>query len=93
MSHIRLYMPRGGEDGVIIAWDEHRRCVEFRGPPYSQWHPNTSPDSPFYRLYSSLRTVNISDLHNGELQTITPWNEEYPFVRCLFVIALHEVAQ
>lgn len=81
MAHIRLTMPRGGEDGYIVAdYHEgpHHYRVEFRGKPYSQW--DVGDDTPMIRLHSALQTANISDFQNGVTQTLTRWNSEYPIV-------------
>ena len=81
MAHIRLVMPRGGEEGVIVAnyYEGHLHYrVEFRGKPYSQW--DIGDDTPMIRLHSALETVNISDFQNGYEQTMTHWNKEYPVV-------------
>jgi len=80
--YIELYMPSGGEEGVIVATRDDGVRVEFRGRPYSQWDLGES--TPMYRLHSLLRRVNISDLHNGETQVLTPWHTEWDEV-CAFV--------
>lgn len=80
---IRLYMPNGGEDGVIIAILNDVERVEFRGAPYSQWNKNES--SPMYSLHSSIKQVNISNLHCNIIETLTPehdeWNKIYQMVQ------------
>ncbi len=92
MAHINLVMPRGGEDGVIIATlidgkdREYVRVVEFRGTPYSQW--DIGDDSPMIRLHSSLETANIGDFQNGDLQTITRWNAEWVVVLAMIQEAI-----
>ena len=69
-AYIRLYMPNGGEDGVIIATRNDGKCVEFRGNAYSKWIEGES--SPMYVLHSSLKRINISNLHNDLIETVTP---------------------
>lgn len=86
-----LHMPRGGEDGVIIVdCPAMGRRVEFRGRPYSQW--DLDEDSPFYRLHAQLRMVNISELHNGEVQMCGRNHPEYPYLVKVFQEALLEIA-
>jgi hypothetical protein len=88
MAHIVIEMPRGGEDGVIIAtyvgiyrhW-----TVEFRGRPYSQWE--IGEDTPMYRFHSTLFSTNISDFQNGEPQVLTPWNKEWNKIRHMVISA------
>lgn len=79
-------MPSGGEDGVIIAIRDDDVRVEFRGSPYSKWNVNES--SPMYQLHSSLRRIDISQLHNGEIEVVTPWHPEWKIVSELFDTAL-----
>jgi hypothetical protein len=90
--HIKLIMPRGGEDGVIIATlvkGEEERVVEFRGTPYSQW--DIDDDSPMIRVHSSLKTANVSDFQNGVQQTITKWNAEWNTIYAMVVDAITQV--
>lgn len=88
MSHILLYMPRGGEDGYILTQYTNPYLglvykVRFDGQPYSQW--DIGDDTPMIRLHSALESVNISDFQNGILQSMTFWNEEWDAVRDLIV--------
>lgn len=86
-----LHMPRGGEDGVIIVTcPEMDRRVEFRGRPYSQW--DLCEDTPFYRLHANLKRVNISELHNGEIEMCGSRHDEYPYLVRVFKEALETVA-
>lgn len=86
MSHIRLFMPNGGNDGVIIAVNEEDYRVEFRGNPYHLW--DIGEDTPMFQLHSVLETVNISEFQNDKVETITPWNKEWSTVKHLFDCAL-----
>lgn len=88
MSSLKLWMPECGEDGVIIAVRGDGVRVEFRGRPYSLWE--IGEDSPMSKLHSLLKTVNISQLHCGEVETMTPWNKEWPEVYRMFTRALEE---
>lgn len=82
-AYIRLYMPNGGEDGVIIATRNDGKCVEFRGNAYSKWIEGES--SPMYVLHSSLKRINISNLHNDLIETVTPWHPEWERVYQMFL--------
>ena len=83
---IRLHMPNSGEDGVIVATANDGRVVEFRGRPYSQWE--IGEFSPMFLLHSVLKRVNVSELHNGEVETVTPWHPEWSEVKSQFERAL-----
>ncbi|MDB6082227.1 MAG: hypothetical protein JWN43_108 [Gammaproteobacteria bacterium] len=82
MPSIHLYMPRCGADGVIVATRDDGVRVEFRGAAYSDW--DLGEDSPMYRLHSCLRRINISELHCGNVETVTPWHDEWEEVRGMF---------
>lgn len=86
---IDLHMPRGGEDGVIVATRSDGAKVEFRGKPYSQW--DVGENSPMYRLHASLVRVNISTLHCSEVENVSAWHEEWPIVNAMFEAALQDV--
>jgi hypothetical protein len=89
MAYIDLRMPRGGEDGVIIATRHDGVVVEFRGKPYSQWE--IGDESPMIQVHSALQRVNISELHNGETERVTSHNGFFPeweFISSLFEAAL-----
>lgn len=81
---IRLFMPKCGEEGVIIATDaETGFVVEFRGTPYSKWVE--SEDSAFCKVHSAFKRVDISRMHSCEEETVTKWHgEEYTFIRKMF---------
>ena len=85
-EYIRLYMPNGGEDGVIVAIRNDDKRVEFRGNPYSKWVEGEN--SPMYALHSSLKRANISNLHSDLVETITPWHPEWGAINQMFLDAL-----
>jgi hypothetical protein len=85
-SSINLYMPRCGEDGVIIAIRQDGKRVEFRGRPYSKWDENEQ--SPMYDLHSCLKKINISNLHSEAIEVVTPWHPEWETVETMFNAAL-----
>lgn len=72
-------MPAGGEDGVMILTRSDGIIVEFRGRPYSQWC--IGEDTPMYRLHASLIRTDISRLHSGFTEIITPWHSEWEIVK------------
>lgn len=83
----KIYMPRCGEDGVIIviSADSGDR-VEFRGTPYSQWQEGESSD--FCKIHDAFKRVDISRLHSEEVETVTSWHGfEYEFVKKMFIAA------
>ena len=86
MSHINLYMPDCGEAGVIVATREDGVRVEFRGNPYHTWQEDE--DTPMVRLHSLLKRINISQLHCGATETLTPWHPEWEEVNAMFNEAL-----
>lgn len=75
----RIFMPNGGEDGVIVVTRTDGVVVEFRGRPYSMWQ--IGEDSPMYKLHSSLVQINISQLHCCEIEVVTPWHSEWSIIR------------
>jgi len=87
--YIRLHMPRGGEDGVIVATRDDSVRVEFRGRPYSLW--DIGEDTPMTHLHSSFLRINISNLHCNETETVTPWHDEWEIVAAMFNTALQAV--
>lgn len=79
-------MPECGEAGVIVATRDDGVRVEFRGRPYHAW--TEDEDSAMFRLHSLLWRINISQLHCGEVETLTPWHPEWRDVNAMFVAAL-----
>lgn len=81
-SPIDLYMPDGGERGVILAWfaghGEHE-WVEFRGRPYSRWAPGE--DSPMAALHDSLEGWHATVLHQDVVLTLLDRHPDYRIVR------------
>lgn len=84
----RISMPRGGEDGVIILARSDQTIVEFRGRPYSQW--DIGENTPMYRLHASLVRTDISRLHSGFTEVITPWHSEWKIVKRMHDEAISE---
>jgi hypothetical protein len=60
--------------------------VEFRGNPYHLW--TEDEDTPMVRLHNLLWRINISQLHCGEVETLTPWHPEWNDVNAMFDEAL-----
>ena len=66
-DYIMLYMPQGGEAGLIQAWYQgQHQWVEFRGPPFSQWIPTDSP-SAFEIVHDSLLGMHCTVLHQDSV--------------------------
>lgn len=86
MPSLTLQMPECGEAGVLIATRDDGVRVEFRGRPYHLW--DEAEDSPMFRLHSLLRRINISQLHCGQAEVMTPWHPEWPEVSRMFEQAL-----
>lgn len=84
--HFRVFMPDGGEKGVIIVTRSDGVVVEFRGKKYSEWQ--VGEDSQMYRLHSKFSQLNISNLHNSIIETITPWHAEWDQISAMFDDAL-----
>lgn len=66
---ILLYMPNGGQAGVIQAWysgDHH--WVEFRGPSFNEW--GTDLLSPFQIIHDSLLGMHATVLHQDSILAI-----------------------
>jgi hypothetical protein len=83
----RIYMPHGGEDGVIIVRSVATgHVVEFRGTPYSKWEEGESSD--FYKIHSAIKRVDISRIHSDEVETVTYWHgDEWVFIYQIFIAA------
>lgn len=84
-------MPECVELGIIVATRDDGVLVEFRGNPYHLW--SIDEDTPMSWLHSLLRRINISQLHCGGIETVTPWHPEWSQVREMFAKALKEVSQ
>ena len=85
-AFIRLYMPNGGEDGVIVAIRNDNKCVEFRGNAYSKW--GEGENTPMYALHSLIKRANISNLNSDVVETVTPWHAEWAAICQMFLDAL-----
>ncbi len=81
-SPISLYMPDGGERGVILAWfaghGEHE-WVEFRGRPYSAWAPGEG--TPMSRLHDAMEGWHATVLHQDAVLTLLERHPDYGRVR------------
>lgn len=88
----KIFMPKCGEDGVMIVISAAGDKVEFRGTPYSKWKEGESSD--FYKIHSAIKRVDISRLHSSEVETCTTWHgAEYDFIHTMFIAAQHFVAE
>jgi hypothetical protein len=88
----KIYMPKCGEDGVIIVISASGDVVEFRGTPYSQWTESESSD--FCKVHSAIKRVDISRIHCSEVEVVTKWHgAEYDFIHQMFVAAQQFVAE
>jgi hypothetical protein len=64
---ILLYMPQGGQRGVIQAWYQgDHSWVEFRGPAFSDWDTD-APASPFQIVHDSLLGMHATVLHQDSI--------------------------
>jgi hypothetical protein len=64
---ILLYMPQGGEQGMIQAWYAGQRSwVEFRGPRFSEWEPTLEP-SAFEIAHDCLLGMHCTVLHQDSV--------------------------
>jgi len=77
---IVLYMPDGGERGLIqLWWQGVRSWVEVRGRPYSQWE--AGEDTPFSRLHDTMEGWHTTVLHQDSTLVILPTHPDYDRVR------------
>lgn len=77
----RLYMPNGGEDGVLIGWRAdwpESHYVEFRGPPYSQWK---GEGSDFERVHDALEGRHATVLHTNDILDVLPMHPRYDLIK------------
>ena len=64
---ILLYMPRGGQAGLIQAWYQgQHQWVEFRGPAFTDWDP-AAPVSPFEIAHDTLLGMHCTVLHQDSI--------------------------
>lgn len=64
---IMLYMPQGGQAGVIQAWYQGQHAwVEFRGPAFTDWDPD-QPMSAFQTAHDSLLGMHCTVLHQDSI--------------------------
>lgn len=63
---ILLYMPQGGQAGLIQAWHAGDfSWVEFRGPAFSDW--DTDKISDFQIVHDSLLGMHATVLHQDSI--------------------------
>ena len=77
----RLYMPNGGEDGVLIGWRAdwpESHYVEFRGPPYSQWE---GKGSDFELVHDALEGRHATVLHTNDVLDVLPTHPRYDLIK------------
>ena len=72
---LHMYMPNGGEAGVILLWrarhknDPHQlRWVECRGLPFSEWEEDEV--SPMQRLHDCMPGWHTCVLHQDAVLTL-----------------------
>lgn len=64
---ILLYMPEGGQAGLIQAWYQGDHAwVEFRGPAYTDWGP-ALPPSAFEQCHNRLLGMHCTVLHQDQI--------------------------
>lgn len=81
-NSILLYMPNGGEDGVIQAWYVGRhQWVEFRGPKYSKWHAGSH--SRMQEIHDAMEGWHTTVLHQNEVLMLHPKHPDYAAVKRL----------
>jgi hypothetical protein len=76
-----LYMPNGGEDGVLIGWRAdwpQNKYVEFRGPPYSQWE---GAGSDFELVHDALEGRHSTVLHTNDILDVIPTHPRYDLIK------------
>jgi hypothetical protein len=76
-----LYMPNGGEDGVLIGWRAdwpEGKWVEFRGPPYSQWK---GEGSDFELVHDALEGRHATVLHTNDVLDVLPTHPRYDLIK------------
>lgn len=76
MNSILLYMPNGGESGVILAWylgDD--TWIEFRGPKYSTWHLGSH--SRMQDIHDALEGWHATILHQDGVLMLHPKHPDY----------------
>ena len=76
-----LYMPNGGEDGVLIGWRAdwpENKWIEFRGPPYSQWE---GTGSSFELVHDALEGRHATVLHTNDILDVLPTHPRYDLIK------------
>jgi hypothetical protein len=78
----RLYMPNGGEDGVLVGWRAdwpESHYTEFRGPAYSQWTGGQGSD--FQRVHDALEGRHATVLHTNDVLEVLPSHPRYDSIK------------
>lgn len=76
-----VFMPAGGEAGVIQIWPDTKGVfwwAEFRGPPYSKW--GDDPDYGHYPMqivHDTMEGWHTTVLHQGSKLLLTPKHPDY----------------
>ena len=70
-----FYMPNGGIDGVIQAWQPGNwKWVEFRGPPYHKWGDS---QSPMQRIHDAMEGMHATVLHQYSILLIHEEHKDF----------------
>jgi hypothetical protein len=79
---VHVFMPNGGEDGVILVWrgkpDTMERWVECRGKPFSQWGVNE--DTAMSRVHDVMEGWHTTVLHQDQVLTLHEQHPDFEFV-------------
>jgi hypothetical protein len=82
MAPIHLYMPDGGEAGIIQAWFAgSRKWVEFRGAPYSRWDGENG--GAFQAVHDALEGWHATVLHTDQRLDLLDTHPDYLRVRAM----------
>jgi hypothetical protein len=87
---VHMYMPNGGEDGVILLWKGHAqndprpvKWVEVRGRPYSEW--GVDETTPMSRLHDCMPGWHSCVLHQDAVLTLHNNHQDFEDVMSFFV--------
>ncbi len=79
---INLYMPEGGELGLIVAWyADDPDWIELRGSPYSQWDEKTN--HPMKQVHDAMEGWHTTVLHQDSVLTLLSSHPDYVVVKKL----------
>ena len=71
-----LYMPDGGQQGVLRAWfSREQSWVEFRGRPHTEW--DSEAQDPFQAAHDALEGWHSTVLHQDEVLALFPKHPDY----------------